>query len=117
MGAVDTTKVADRRQLHFTCLDDIRAEVERLANSKELRTLGNWSAGQILQHLALAMNNSIDGFSSKVPGILRFLLRLFFKRRFLTRPMAAGFRLPAKSEDLLPPSISLEEGLQNFRKA
>src|SRR5438874_10377963 len=48
MGAtvVDTTKVAGRRQLHFVSIDDISADVEKLA-AGEVRTLGNWSGGQI----------------------------------------------------------------------
>ena len=40
------------RELHFKSLEDILADVDRLASSREIRTLGNWSAGQIFEHVA-----------------------------------------------------------------
>ena len=58
---IDTGKVAGRRELHFNSLDDILADVDRLASSREIRTLGNWSAGQIFEHVARVMDKSIDG--------------------------------------------------------
>jgi hypothetical protein len=116
--AVDTTKVTERRTLHFADLDALAAEVDRLAQAKEIRHLGNWTPGQIVAHLAIAMNNSIDGFPVMMPGVARFFLRLLFKKRFLTRTMTPGFKLPAKAaEKLIPPPVPLEEGVQNFRKA
>jgi len=117
MAAIETAKVNDRRQLHFSTLEDILAEVDRLAQAKELRALGNWSAGQVLQHLAVVMNVSIDGFPHHLPGIVRFFVRLVFKKRFLTMPMSAGFALPKKLEAFLPPPTTWEEGLANFRAA
>jgi hypothetical protein len=115
---IETGKVTGRRQLHFHSLDDILAEVERLASSREIRTLGNWSAGQIFQHLATVMNKSIDGFDHPLPGVVRVVLRLLFKQRFLTKPMEAGFKLPSKAAtELIPSSTSLDEGLQSIRQA
>ena len=116
--AINTAKVTGRRQLHFNSLDDILADVEQLAKAKEIRTLGNWSDGQILQYLALVMNKSIDGFVSRPPAIIRFVARWFFKKRFLTKTMSAGFKLPAKAQtELVPPPCSLEEGLRSIRQA
>ena len=115
-AAVETPKVTGRRQLHFNSLEDILADVDGLANASELRTLGNWSSGQILKHLALVMNASIDGFPAQLPGIVRFFLRPFFKKRFLSKPMAPGFKVPAKLAALLPPPTSWEEGLQSIRE-
>lgn len=43
---IDTKKVSDRRKLHFNTLDDILADVELLASSKDVRALGNWSPGR-----------------------------------------------------------------------
>jgi hypothetical protein len=115
---IDTTKVQERRQLHFTSLADIRADVDRLAQAGDIRTLGNWSAGQIFQHLAVAFNCSIDGFHFNLPAPLRFLLRLFLKGTFLNKTMSPGFRLPAKAaKQLVSPAIGLDEGLQNIRRA
>jgi hypothetical protein len=58
--AVKTSKVTGRRRLHFESLDEVLAEAERLA-ARPYRKLGNWTLGQILMHLALAGEKSIDG--------------------------------------------------------
>lgn len=115
--AIDTAKVKNLRQLRFNSLDDIAAEVERLAGYKELLALGNWSSGQVLQHLASTMDNSIDGFPNFVPAPIKLLLRLFMKRRFLTKPMPAGFKLPPKAEKMLPGPTTWDAALANFRRA
>ncbi len=115
---VDTGKVTERRHLHFASLDDVLAEVDSLARVRELRTLGNWSAGQVFQHLAVAFTCSIDGFHFRLPAPVRFLFRLFLKRTFLTKPMKPGFRLPARAaKQLVAPPISQEEGLHSLRQA
>jgi|SRR4051794_2061550 hypothetical protein len=114
---IDTAKVKERRKLRFTSIDDIAAEVERLARCREIKTLGNWSSGQVLQHLAMTMQNSIDGFPSFVPAPIRLFLRLFMKRRILTTPMSAGFKLPANAaEHMLPKPTEWDAAVANFRR-
>ena len=104
--------------MHFAGPEDVLADAEALAKGRGIRALGNWSAGQVLRHLAVTMNKSIDGFTHRPPAPVRFLLRLLFKRRFLTRTMSAGFKLPAKAAaEIGPPPTSLEEGLQSLREA
>jgi hypothetical protein len=118
VDTIDTGKVTGRRQLQFTSLDDIQADVNRLADAKQIRTLGNWSADQVLKHLATVMNYSIDGFRHRAAGPVRFFIRLFFKRRILTRGMSAGFKLPAAARaHLVPPATDLADGLANIRQA
>ncbi len=114
---LDTSKVANRRTLKFASIDEVLADVDRLASYKEVRALGNWSSGQVVQHLAMTMKNSIDGFESFVPAPMRLFLRLVMKRRFLTRPMPAGFKLPARATSMLPAAISFDEAVKNFREA
>jgi hypothetical protein len=117
-AAVDTGKITGRRTLHFNSIQDIAADVETLAQAKEVRTLGNWSEGQIFMHLANTMNGSIDGMKFKAPWFIRVVAQLFFKRRFLTKPMSAGFKLPADAaNELIPSATTREEGLQNIRAA
>src|SRR5205807_8480410 len=53
-------KVTGRRRLHFESLDEVLAEAERRAAGR-YRRLGHWTLGQILMHLALAGDKSIDG--------------------------------------------------------
>ena len=63
---VNTAKVQGRRQLDYGSFEELLADADRLS-SGELKTLGNWSAGQIFRHLALVMNGSIDGLSVTFP--------------------------------------------------
>jgi hypothetical protein len=114
---VDTAKVSGRRSLSFNNLDEIRADVERLARAREVRALGNWSSGQVLQHLTIVMNNSIDGAPPMMPWIVRQLLGVFVKKRILSQPMSPGFQLPKRAASLLPPPIGWEEAQRNFFRA
>jgi hypothetical protein len=115
--SIDTGKISGRRPLHFATIDDILTDVNDLAKAKEVRCLGNWSAGQVLKHLTIVMNGSLDGIPRAFPSVVRFLLRLFLKKRFLTKPMPAGFRLPPRAAALLPPPTTWDEGLAGIRKA
>jgi hypothetical protein len=117
MAEINAAKVEGRRTLHFESIDDIAAEVEHLAAAGEPRSLGNWSSGQVLEHLARAMDSSIDGFPDVVPWVVRVFLRVFMKRHFLTKPMAAGFNLPPKAAPLLPTAATWDEGLRSLRAA
>jgi hypothetical protein len=103
--AVDTAKVRGRRALRFGQLDEILAEADRLAAIRT-RSLGNWSLGQVCQHLAGAMHLSIDGAPPdsplKTPIWLRILGR-FIKRRILTKGMPAGVKLPVDALPALRP--------------
>ena len=114
--AVATNKVPNRRELHFNSVEEILADVERLAKG-DIRPLGNWSAGQILKHLAVVMNASIDGPGFRLPWYMRLLGRII-RKRVLNGPMSAGFQLPSNAAKVLVPApTSLEEGLAVFRHA
>jgi hypothetical protein len=115
--AVNTRRVEGRRVLRFASLEAIAADVEAMAGWQgEAKSLGNWSGGQNLAHVAVVMNYSIDGFPKRFPAIVRFFLRLLIKRRILTRPMSPGFRAP-KNAGIMPPEASLEEGIVLMRAA
>ena len=52
---IDTTKVKERRKLQFGTIDDCLQELGRLEQAERqgnLKTLGNWTAGQNLSHVA-----------------------------------------------------------------
>jgi hypothetical protein len=115
--AIQTGKVTQRRRLTLNSLDDLCGELDRLAAAREIRTLGNWSTGQIFQHLAVVMNKSIDGFDRMMPAPVRLVLRLLVLPRMLKKGMKPGFRLPGRAAEILPPPISTAEGLQNLRQA
>jgi hypothetical protein len=114
--SVNTGKVANRRVLRFNTIGDIMTEVERL-NQGKFKTLGNWSGGQILKHLTIVMNGSIDGAPVGFAWPLRVLGRLM-KNRVLTKGMTPGFQLKgAAARALVPEPLTWEEGLEVFRRA
>ena len=113
---VDTKHVPNRRQVNYQSLAEVLADAERLS-SGNVRTLGNWSAGQIFQHLANAMNGSIDGLPGTFPWYMKVMARLF-KKRLIGHPMPAGLKVPQDLADkVMPPPTSTEEGLANLRAA
>ena len=106
------TLTTDRRDVNYASLDDFRADIETLA-AGPVSTVGNWSFGQILTHLARTMNSSIDGFPFKMAWPIRTLLSIFFKRSILHKKMSSGYKLPKRGRSLLPEDpISDEEGVR-----
>lgn len=115
---VDTSKVTGRRQVRYDSYDDLLRDAERLAGGN-VRTLGNWSYAQILEHLSRTMNAAIDGAGFQVPWFIRLGARLFFKKRALKGPMPAGFKLSGNSAKAFVPEQSLdtEAALAMLRQA
>lgn len=115
---VDTGKVAGRRILRFESLDQMMAEVDRLAEAERtgrLRRVGNWALGQTLGHLATWVDYGYTGAPLEVPFFIRWILRLR-KRKFLHGPMRAGVKIPnLEGGTLGTEPLSLEEGLQRYR--
>lgn len=101
-----------RRDVKYSSLDDFRADVERLA-ATSVRTVGNWSFGQILVHLAKTIGYSFDGFPFQSPWFVRKLVTLFLKHRLLHKKMPSGFKLPTRAQPLLPEDeTTTEEGVR-----
>jgi hypothetical protein len=75
---VDTKKVQGRRKLDYGSYEEMLADADRLA-SGPVKTLGNWSAGQIFRHLAIGYDNSVDGFRFTMPLYIRVAARVFQK--------------------------------------
>ena len=115
MQVVDTAKVVGRRQLAFATLEDIVADAEKLTSHTKM--LGNWPLRQLLSHLSMATNKSIDGTFGKAPWYIR-LLGFFIKRRILTKGISPRFNLPKRIEaDFFPAAPSAQEALDGLRKA
>ncbi len=81
--------------MRYESFGDMLVDVEQLA-STEVRQTGNWSLGQILHHLSVALNSSIDGFDFSVPAPVRFVLNLLLKNRYLYKSVPAGFKVTGK---------------------
>ncbi len=114
--AVTTAKVDGRRKLDYASFEELLADADRLS-SGPVKVLGNWSAGQIFRHLALAYNGSIDGFTMTFPWYFRLMAKVF-RKKLLAMPMPAGFKLPSSgTKALVPEATSTEEGLADLRAA
>jgi hypothetical protein len=114
--AVDTNKVQNRRKVQYTSLQEVLADAERLSNG-DIKTLGNWSAGQIFLHLARSFNDSIDGSDMRLPWYLKMLGPLM-KNKLLRGPMAPGVKLPESVAKLtVPGPTSTEDGMSALRSA
>ncbi len=100
--SVNTKTVEGRRELKFETLDDLRAEIERLATG-EVRTLGNWSLAQLFTHLAAGFNSVLDGSSFKAPWFFK-LMAPFMKKKFLYGGIPSGFNMPKEAEAQFLPS-------------
>ena len=114
---VNTSSVSGRRTLSFATLDEFLADAEALAAGRH-RTLGNWTYGQILGHLASAMHNSMDGFPVLAPWLVRHLIAPFVKNSALTKPLKPGFKLPKNAAKYMPAAtLKVEDTLADCRRA
>lgn len=115
--AVAGTSVTERREVRYTSLDELRADVEALS-AVPCRTVGNWSFGKILMHLAMSIDGSFDGFPFKLPWPVRKLVAPFFKRSVLYNRMKPGLRLPKRAREMLPAEeTTVEEGRRALLRA
>jgi len=124
MTQVNTAKVADHRTLRFETIDDLLAEIDRIveaerAGPRGLRRTGNWSTGQIFGHLASWINYAYEGFPAGAtpPRFVKVIVRLT-KKRWLTKPMPRGFKIPRVAEGTFgTEEMTTEEGARRLREA
>ena len=112
----NTNQVTGRRTLRFESLNEMLADAELLA-SGPVRTLGNWSPGQIFEHLARAFTLPLDGVVLPVPFYIRWGARLMLGR-FLRNGLPAGMALTGKTKEaLVPQATTTEAGIAALQKA
>ena len=113
---VNTAKVEGRRKLAYTSLEEVLADADRLS-SGPVKVLGNWSAGQVFKHLALAYHGSIDGITITFPWPLRLMAGVF-RKKLISGQMPAGYTLPSEGTKAMAPGpTSTEEGLADLHAA
>lgn len=113
---VDTKKVTGRRTLRLRDYDELLTELDSL-RSKKLKTIGNWSAGQIFDHLAKATDMMIDGNDFQMPAPMRWLMTRLMKKKFLAKGLPAGFKIPKGASSARPDEVDAEEGLRRLTAA
>ncbi len=115
--AVATRKIAIRRSVHYTDLNDFLADAERMAASGA-QTIGNWTLAQIFDHLTRSLTVAVEGTDAFFPAPARLVLR-FWKTRIISRPMKPGFNCPKRLTAVLRPSdgLTTAEALDNLEAA
>ncbi|MEO0513108.1 MAG: DUF1569 domain-containing protein [Planctomycetota bacterium] len=71
--AVDVRSAA-RRSIHLRTVEDIAAELDRIAAAEArgtLTTTGHWTPGENLDHVVKFMEMSMDGFPERAPWWVR----------------------------------------------
>jgi hypothetical protein len=118
-SSIKTGKVLGRRTLHFTTIDQALAEADRLAvadRANKAQSLGNWTLGQTLNHLASWAQFSYDGIPMNTPFFIRWILRTR-KNSFLHKPMRPGVRIPSLPEGTLATNPApLEDALKQYHQ-
>ena len=109
----------ERRELTFHNLDEVAAEAERLA-SGQVRTTGNHSFGQILEHLARTHDMVTGKVQAPTPPWYMKLMLFFMKGMIVNdKPIKPGFKLPKDAEDFFWPNedVDVQEALAHLKES
>lgn len=97
----DHRKAENWRKLRFESIADCKAEVERILAADQqgiLQSCGNWTAGQILSHIAAWIEYAYEGYPIKAPPFfIRWILKIGL-RKMLEHGMSKGVRIPGIKE-------------------
>src|SRR5262245_28788086 len=96
----------ERRNLRLPNYDAVAKDSEALLTTGYDRA-GKWSLGQVCQHLATAMEMSLDGFPTRFSWPVRLLARWFFLGRVLKHRV---FRRTVAAPKFLQPPDSSDDG-------
>jgi hypothetical protein len=89
--------IKDRRTLSFASLAEVMPEVDRLLPGH--RVLGDWSLGQVCNHLTSGIVLSMDGFPKLAPWVIRKAVGPVVRRRILqSGRMPNGVKIPKEFE-------------------
>lgn len=77
VNVADRPKVSRRIELYFDCLSDAIADVDQLHREGWSRA-GNWSLGQILDHLNITLRFSFGDIPFYLPMPIRPIVKLVF---------------------------------------
>lgn len=117
------TKTVQRRRVAFNTLSEALADAERLAGADKagkLKILGNWTCGQVFNHLASWAGYYYEGFPKPLhspPWFIKPLLRSL-KGKYLKRGMPQGVRIPKVPGGTVGTEpLSTEDGLKKLRTA
>jgi hypothetical protein len=118
---MNTTSNVSRRQLRFATIDELLQEIERIETAdreSRLQSLGTWTPGQILGHVAAWIEYGYDGYPMKPPPwFIRLVLRWQVKK-YLRDGMPSGVRIPRVEAGTYGVEVvPLREGAERLRRA
>ena len=100
--------MARRRRLAFSRLVEVMPDVERLLAGHA--TVGQWTLGQICNHLATGIRITTDAFPAKAPWVVRRTAGVVLGRLLLWRGwIPPGLPVPAS---ILNPGPALDAGCE-----
>ncbi|MEM8737543.1 MAG: DUF1569 domain-containing protein [Planctomycetota bacterium] len=111
------TKQAERRVLHFSDLEEILADAEQVTAGPHVTT-GNWTAAQIIRHVAMGFEMANHGIDLPIPLPIRLAGRTMRFFGLHTKPVRPGIKPPAKIAAAFepPPETTLEAALTRLRE-
>jgi hypothetical protein len=114
------TKKPGRRPIRFETIDQALAEGRRIAQLEAdgaASYAGNWTCGQILNHLGAWAEFAYTPSPLKVPWLLKLFVKPL-RSRLLNKGLPAGGRVPKVPGGTLETErVSAAEGLARFEKA
>ncbi|MCB9849196.1 MAG: DUF1569 domain-containing protein [Phycisphaerales bacterium] len=117
---INTGETTDRRELRFASVDELRAEIDRIVaadNAGTLRCAGNWSAGQVFNHLAAWINYAYEGYPIKLPWLIRLMVRLK-RSQVIHNAMTPGIWMPGLSAGTTATEpVPTDEAAESLRRA
>lgn len=110
----------DWKPATFRTLPELKGELDRVERAHRdgtLRTTGNWGPGQIIDHCAINVRKSLDGFDGIVaPVHIRLAGRLVFRPLLGRSQMRPGIKLPASAASMLPrDDVAFDEAMADLR--
>ena len=108
---------ATRRTLRFTTLDDVLVDAETVTAGPH-HTTGNWTAAQIVHHVATLMRVANHGGGPRLPRPVRLVGRVLKLAGVHRRPLKPGIKMPGsvKKHFLGPPDLPLADALALLRE-
>lgn len=116
------TKHVQRRAVQLSDLDAYAAEIERIAAAEQagrVKTSGNWTAGQILAHLAAWIEYNYTGFPlSPPPWAIRLILKTFMKKKYLRNGLPQGVKIPGQPDGTVGQDrMSTPDAIERLKRA
>ena len=113
---VETAQATGRCTLRFNNFDEILDHVHALA-ARPTRQLGNWSLGQVCQHLGTSMEQCASAERLFAVSLKWRIFGRLVRGRVLKKGLPSGFKLPPEGAAVLvPPPVSVEQGLATLKQ-